>query len=137
MQKELGQWDALERQLKRNGVRSILGALLLVAACIALAAIIAGCQPGEKPSTADLLIEAENVVTAGIETVGQAVQIGTLDPASREYRDIYNALRDAGVLLDAAWTAYRGGDMGAADESRRAALALYQAVRPALMRYAQ
>lgn len=137
MRKELDQWDALERQLKLNGVRSFLGALVLVAACIALAAIISGCQPGEKPSTVDLLIEAENVVTAGIETVGQAVQIGTLDPASREYRDIYNALRDAGALLDAAWAAYRAGDIGEADESRRAALALYQAVRPALTRLAQ
>ena len=49
MQKELGQWDALERQLKRNGVRSILGALLLVAACIALAAIIADSSAPRKP----------------------------------------------------------------------------------------
>lgn len=137
MWRELEQWDRMDRELKLSGIRSLAVGVLWVAACILLATIIMGCQPGEKPSTADLLIEAENVITAGIETVGQAAQIGTLDPASREYRDIYNALRDASTMLDAAWTAYRGGDMGAADESRRAALALYQAVRPALVRIAQ
>lgn len=137
MWRELEQWDRMDRELKLSGIRSLAVGVLWVAACILLATIIMGCQPGEKPSTADLLIEAENVITAGIETVGQAAQIGTLDPASREYRDIYNALRDASTMLDAAWTAYRGGDMGAADESRRAALALYQAVRPALTRLAQ
>lgn len=137
MWKELEQWDAMDRQLRIDGARSAIGGILFVLGCILLASIIMGCQPDEKPSTADLLIEAENIITAGIETVGQAVQIGTLDPASREYRDIYNGLRDASAMLDAAWTAYRGGDMGAADEGRRAALALYQAVRPALMRYAR
>ena len=102
-------------------MRSILGALVLVAACIALAAIIAGCQPGEKPSTADLLIEAENVVTAGIETVGRAVQIGTLRSGIQRVPRHLQRAEGRGRASGCGRTAYRGGDMGAADESRRAA----------------
>lgn len=137
MWRELERWDRMDRQLRIDGARAAIGGILWVAACILLASIIMGCQPGEKPSTVDLLTEAESAIVAGIETVAQAVEIGTLDPASREYRDIYNALRDASAMLDSAWAAYRAGDMGSADSGRRAALALYQSIRPALVRLAQ
>lgn len=133
MWRELDRWDRMDRELKLSGLRSLIGGLLWVAACILLASIIAGCQPGEKPSTVDLLVEAENVIATAAETTADAIALGRLDPASETYGRIYQGLQAASRALDAAWQAYRAGDMVGADGARRVALDAYMAIRPMLM----
>lgn len=130
MKHELDQWDQLERQMLSRGVRSMLSALAIVAVCIALATIIMGCQPGEQPSTIDLIVQTENAVATAAETVADAVALGTLDQHSQVYRRIYDGMQAASRALDAAWSAYRAGDMTGADGARRSAMDAYTAIRP-------
>jgi hypothetical protein len=92
-----------------------------------------GCQPGTKPSTIELIVEAESLVTAAANTVADAIELGRLDPRSETYGRIYQALRAADTALDAAWSAYRAGDMVGADGARAVALDAYWAIRPLLL----
>jgi hypothetical protein len=110
-----------------------LWAVLLIWA----AAMIYGCQPGERPSTIEMIIEAESLVTTAAQTVGDAIQLGRLDPQSETYGRIYQSLQAADKALDAAWSAYRAGDMVGADGARKVALDAYWAIRPLLLEIAQ
>jgi hypothetical protein len=100
------------------------------------AMMIAGCQE-TKPSTIELIVEAESLVTTAAQTVGQAIAIGRLDPQSDTYGEIYEALKSADMALDAAWSAYRAGDMVGADGARKVALDAYWSIRPMLLELAQ
>jgi hypothetical protein len=101
------------------------------------AAMVYGCQPGERPSTIEMIIEAESLVTTAAQTVGDAIQLGRLDPQSETYGRIYQSLQAADKALDAAWSAYRAGDMVGADGARKVALDAYWAIRPLLLEIAQ
>jgi hypothetical protein len=100
-------------------------------------AMVYGCQPGERPSTIEMIIEAESLVTTAAQTVGDAIQLGRLDPQSETYGRIYQSLQAADKALDAAWSAYRAGDMVGADGARKVALDAYWAIRPLLLEIAQ
>lgn len=101
------------------------------------AAMVYGCQPGTKPSVIEAIVEAESLVTTAANTVADAIQLGRLDPQSETYGRIYQALQAADKALDAAWSAYRAGDMVGADGARAVALDAYWAIRPLLLEIAQ
>jgi hypothetical protein len=118
---------------KMGIVQASFWAVLLVWA----SAMVYGCQPGERPSTIEMIIEAESLVTTAAQTVGDAIQLGRLDPQSETYGRIYQSLQAADKALDAAWSAYRAGDMVGADGARKVALDAYWAIRPLLLEIAQ
>lgn len=117
--------------VQRRGIDIVLIASWIAAIAV-IAILLGGCQPGEKPSTIDLIVEAENVVATAAETVADAITLGRLDPQSPTYGRIYQGLQAASRALDAAWQAYRAGDMVGADGARRVALDAYMAIRPML-----
>ena len=118
---------------KMGIVQASLWAVLLIWA----AAMVYGCQPGERASTIEMIVEAESLVVTAANTVADAIQLGRLDPQSETYGRIYQSLQAADKALDAAWVAYRAGDMVGADGSRKVALDAYWAIRPLLLEIAQ
>ena len=122
------------RHIEKVGItQASLWAVLLIWA----AAMMYGCQVETRPSTIELIVEAESLVTTAASTVADAIQIGRLDPQSDTYGEIYAALQVADSALDAAWSAYRAGDMVGADGARAVALDAYWAIRPMLMEFAE
>lgn len=103
---------------------------------VALAALLAGCQTAPQRSAIDVLLEAEAMLTAAAQTLGDGARTGLINPRSDEYRRAYEALQDAGHAMDRAWDAYRLGDQALALESRGQAIALYLSLRPTLYRLA-
>ena len=103
-----------------------------------LLACVAGCQhaTGEKPSTIDLLMQTESMLTAGMETLKTGIDIGTVDTTTSEYARVYAGLEKANTVMDSAWAAYRAGSLEQADASRRIALSTYQSIRPLLYQIA-
>jgi hypothetical protein len=114
---------------KMGIVQGSFWAVLLIWA----AAMMYGCQPGTKPSTIEAIIEAESLVTTAANSVADAIQIGRLDPQSETYGRIYQGIQAADRALDAAWSAYRAGDMVGADGARQVALDFYWSIRPLLL----
>lgn len=109
---------------------------LLAAWLILVIAMTASCQPGEKPSLYDSLTEAETLLTAGAQTLSDALAVGVLTVDSAEYAQIYTGLERANVILDNAWAAYNAGDNATAEQGRTLALTAYGSVRPLLVRLA-
>lgn len=107
----------------------------IVAMLVAIA--IGGCQPEEKPSVAELIVQAESIVTTAAEAVGDAVRLGRIEPNSEAYARIYAGLQAASLALDGAWTAYRSGDLTGADTARESALSAYMAIRPLIQEATQ
>jgi hypothetical protein len=116
---------------------------LLVLICWLLVLMLAswgvsGCQPGgTKPSVFESLKTAESTITAGANTLNRAVGMGMITTDDPDYAKAYNALHQAGSAMDRAWAAYRAGELGAADSSKRLAMDSYMLVRPILTRLAE
>ncbi|MBT8147290.1 MAG: hypothetical protein KJN90_10590 [Gammaproteobacteria bacterium] len=87
----------------------------------------------QKTSTADLLFQAESTITAGMETLKTAIDLGRVDINSAGYAAVYQGLEVANELMAQAWTAYRGGDDVGADSARQLALSSYMQIRPLLV----
>lgn len=94
---------------------------------------LTGCQPQDKPSTIELIVQTENLLYSAQETVKTAIKIGRIDTSSGEYLEIIEALKVADRALDASWEAYQAGDMSEADEARAIALDMYWQIRPFLV----
>ena len=117
-------------------VRVLLLALVWVMALYAVT-LNYGCRPvGERPSVHAFLTHTENIITAGSETLGQAISAGLVDTASQDYAHVYGGLARANVLLDGAWRSYLAGDQASANSVGVIALETYDAIRPALYRLA-
>jgi len=86
-----------------------------------------------KPTSIDVLMQAESAVTAGAETLRTAIDLGQVDTNSREYAAVYDGLQAASTALDAAWVAYRAGNAPSAEQSARTASSAYMAIRPLLL----
>lgn len=114
-----------------------LQAALWFVVLVSLSLWISGCQPGTKPGTIEMIVEAESLVTTAANTVADAIQLGRLDTQSETYGRIYAGLQAADKALDAAWSAYRAGDMVGAEGARKVALDAYWAIRPMLLEIAQ
>ena len=102
---------------------------------ILMAAFLAGCmtQPSKPMTTLDYLNHAEAMLESGWETLGRAIQIGTVEINSEKHRQFYEILDKADQALDVAWDAYAGGDTVTATQQADLAVAIYMQIRPALL----
>ena len=101
-----------------------------------LMAGVAACQPNEKPSVVDSLLQTESVLTSGMDTLKVAIDLGRVDTASPEYARVYAGLEQANTVMDGAWAAYRAGSLEQAEASRRIAMSTYNTIRPLLVQLA-
>lgn len=112
---------------------------LFVPMLVLVTMVMFACNPNRTdpaPSTMDVMMNTESVLTAGMDTLLAAVNLGTVDTSSREYAKVYAGLERANTTMDAAWAAYRAGDLSQADASRRIAMSTYQSIRPLLLQIA-
>lgn len=101
-----------------------------------LLVLMAACTPNERPSLFESLSSTEAALTAGTETLAEAIELGTVDVGSKEYAKVYEALAQANALMDSAWSAYRAGALGESDQLRSFALQTYREIRPLLYQLA-
>jgi hypothetical protein len=98
---------------------------------------IAACNHNAtQPAPVDLLLQAESTITAGMETLKTAIDLGQVDVNSEAYAAVYAGLKSANEFMDGAWTAYRAGDLSGADSARRLAMSSYMHIRPLLVEMA-
>ena len=116
-----------------HAFKPALWALYLMAA-IALAGCVS--QPAKPVSTLDYLSNAEAMLETGWETLGNAIQLGTVRVNSQQHINYYTILDKADAALDIAWDAYIGGDSVTATEKADLAVAIYMQIRPELLRMA-
>jgi len=96
-----------------------------------------GCQPETRPSTFDVLSDAEAALVTTSNALHRAVALGTISTDAPAYARFYDALTEAGAIMDRAWAAYRAGATGHAEALSRSALEAYIAVRPLIQNLAR
>lgn len=98
---------------------------------------LAGCmsQPTKPLTTEQMLVDTTMLIENGAIALGQAVQLGTLDPASEEYARAYTVLLKARDLVGTAWDAYAVDDVGRAETSAQIAISMYMQIRPLFVQH--
>lgn len=93
---------------------------------------IAGCQPGTKQDTVDVLISAKAELTAAANTLADAADAGLISRKNPKYQNAKELLIEAQTTLKQAWALYFEDDIYGADLALVQTRSLYLRVRPIL-----